>query len=287
VTVRDAFATAFRRFWRYLGILSLQVLFAGAIPAVGMFVVFFIIGIVSVAAKASAGGATFAVLMVFVALGAILVLGLIALWVWLRFSLAFPASMAEDRKVWDSMKRSNQLSKGTRGRIFVMYPLITILTVIVTYAMVIPVDLALGLKVQKIFVAGNAAAAIPLAVRIANLVISFLVRTFVFPVSVIALVLFYNDQRTRNEGYDIEQLMVQAGWYSQAPAPDVADGAFESTPGVIPETNANVGTRDEQAIETEPAVVPEEKSTHGNLDGIAERHHEVSLEQPLPGVDGE
>jgi hypothetical protein len=44
----------------------------------------------------------------------------------------------------------------------------------------------------------------------------------VMPVYAIAQFLFFNDQRTRQEGYDIEQLMVQAGWNELAPAPACA-----------------------------------------------------------------
>jgi hypothetical protein len=57
--------------------------------------------------------------------------------------------------------------------------------------------------------------------QLANLIISFLVRVFVMPIYSTALLLFYFDQRTRMEGYDIEQLIAQAGW-SRMPFPPPA-----------------------------------------------------------------
>jgi hypothetical protein len=87
----------------------------------------------------------------------------------------------------------------------------------------------------------------PILLQVVNLFISFLERSFVMPIYAIALLLFYNDQRTRQEGYDIELLMVQAGWPEMPSAvlpgtsevssheapPETMPGAPESGPGDV------------------------------------------------------
>jgi membrane-anchored glycerophosphoryl diester phosphodiesterase (GDPDase) len=217
VTIRSAYAYAFRNFWRSLGLLSLQVLFAGVIPGVVFFVALFVTVMIIVGVTAALGKVAAGVLTILLMLGLMLAFFAVACWIWLRLCLAFPASVAEGRKVWDSIKRSNQLSKGTRGRIFVMYLLVFILAFIATYALVIPLDFALGFRFDRIFAPGSRAGVVPVVVQIANLVVSFLGRIVIMPVPLIAVVLFYQDQRTRNEGYDIEQLMAQAGWSNLPP----------------------------------------------------------------------
>jgi len=55
------------------------------------------------------------------------------------------------------------------------------------------------------------------------------------PVSWIALVLFYYDQRIRKEGFDIEWMMQQAGMTQPAPMAQPAAGGIVSAPGVHPD----------------------------------------------------
>lgn len=49
------------------------------------------------------------------------------------------------------------------------------------------------------------------AVQIFYVIVNFALQTLITPAYVIALVLFYYDQRVRGEGYDIEWMMEQAG----------------------------------------------------------------------------
>ena len=51
-----------------------------------------------------------------------------------------------------------------------------------------------------------------------NVLVNFTVQTLLAPVSWIALVLFYFDQRIRKEGFDIEWMMEQAGLTQPATA---------------------------------------------------------------------
>jgi hypothetical protein len=64
---------------------------------------------------------------------------------------------------------------------------------------------------------------------------SFAVQALVKPVYGIALTLFYYDQRIRNEGFDIEWMMMQAGMVpapqtAPTPAPWLAATQTESLP---------------------------------------------------------
>ena len=218
-TIRGSYAQSFRRFWRYVGIVSLQVLFAGIIPGVAVSVIVFLGAIVTALSSRAGGGPAMALLLglfMFLLFVAAIVL---CVWIWLRFCLAFPASAVEDKKPWPSLQRSAQLTKGTRGRIFVMYLLVFILTIVAYYALTLPVDIILKLTLYKSMAALALITKPPIVLQIVNLVVSCLERAFTLPIYAISLVLFYNDQRTRMEGYDIEQLMDRAGWSSVPPAP--------------------------------------------------------------------
>ena len=218
-TIRGSYAQSFRRFWRYVGIVSLQVLFAGIIPGVAVSVIVFLGAIVTALSSRAGGGPAMALLLglfMFLLFVAAIVL---CVWIWLRFCLAFPASAVEDKKPWPSLQRSAQLTKGTRGRIFVMYLLVFILTIVAYYALTLPIDIILKLTLYKSMAALAIITKPPIVLQIVNLVVSCLERAFTLPIYAISLVLFYNDQRTRMEGYDIEQLMDRAGWSSVPPVP--------------------------------------------------------------------
>lgn len=219
VTIRATYAYGFRNFWRYLGIFSLQILFAGVLPgAVFTFIIFIGSMLIAVAATTSLGKGM-AVVFGLITILLVVALFVVAIWIWLRCCLAFPVCVTEQKKVWPSMQRSVQLSKGSRGRIFVMYLLVFILTIVTFYALKAPVDIVLKLTVYKSMGGMAMLTKPPLLLQVIDLFISFLERSFVTPIYAIALLLFYNDQRTRQEGYDIELLMAQAGWSSLPPIP--------------------------------------------------------------------
>jgi len=68
------------------------------------------------------------------------------------------------------------------------------------------------------------------------LVVDFTAQVLLAPVSWIALVLFYYDQRIRKEGFDIEWMMQQAGLTQQASATPPAEDAGISEPVTPPDT---------------------------------------------------
>lgn len=230
-SIRNAYAQAFQRFWRYVGIFFLQMLFAFVIPGAAVSVLVFVAAIIGAIASRGGGGPVLAILVGLFMLLVFFVTIAICFWIWIRFCLAFPASAVENKKAWPSLQRSAQLSKGTRGRIFVMYLLVVILTLVAYYALTLPIDIVLKLTMYKSMAALALLTKPPIVLQIVNLVINCLERAFVLPIYSIALVLFYNDQRTRMEGYDIEQLMDRAGWSALPAAPPV----FAASPAAPPE----------------------------------------------------
>jgi hypothetical protein len=88
----------------------------------------------------------------------------------------------------------------------------------ISAALLIPITILLTVIFSKGMSAPSPPPMFLILFETANLSVSFLVRAFVTPIYSIALLLFYYDQRTRNEGYDIEQLMAKAGW-TEIPPP--------------------------------------------------------------------
>jgi hypothetical protein len=236
-TVRDSYGFAFLHFWRYLGILFLQALLSWIVPSAAATILAVIAGILATLLAKTGPENILGPMWVILAILLFLVLIVVSVLLWLRFSLAYPASITEGTKAWPSMQRSGQLSRGTRGRILALYALLWVLSLVVSLALAIPVDIIVALIMRSSFAPGHSPTAFLNALQIVNLGTNFLVRSIIMPVYSIALLLFYNDQRTRLEGYDIEQLMETAGWSSLPPAPTgglisaaPAEGYFSAPP---------------------------------------------------------
>lgn len=143
----------------------------------------------------------------------------------LRYSLAVPACTVENLNARAAIKRSIFLSKGSRGRIFML----GLLTVIIEVGFV-------GLTQGFFIIAGvKHKGIIPLWMSILQQILAFLTNTFVGPIYATGFTLFYFDQRVRKEGFDIEHMMQAAGMVpspavSEAP-PDVEGLATEPGSG--------------------------------------------------------
>ena len=123
------------------------------------------------------------------------------IWLTLRYSLAVPASMLEDLNVQASLDRSSDLTEGSRGRIFVIYFLVWILTV--TFAM-------LGAFAATLVGFHGGRQAGPQGMVLQYL-ITFVTNSLVYPLLYIALSLIYYDQLVRKEAFDIEHMMTTKG----------------------------------------------------------------------------
>ena len=118
--------------------------------------------------------------------------------------------VVEKKPAWESLTRGWNLSQGTRGRIFVMILLVIALAIAVSMIAAIPSLIAISVIAAQ----GNGAAQSSTAFVVAEVVrviVDFVLQTLLAPISSIALVLFYYDQRIRKEGYDIEWMMQAAG----------------------------------------------------------------------------
>jgi len=130
----------------------------------------------------------------------------------LRYSLAVPASVVEDLKARKALRRSIDLSKGARGRIFLLGLLIAV------------IQMGLVLITQLFFVVASFQALKqhqlpPVWLQVLQQVVGFFTNSFIGPMYATGLTLFYYDQRIRKEGFDIEWMMQAAGLTAPVPPP--------------------------------------------------------------------
>ncbi len=219
ITIRGAYKAAWKRGWRYIGLLVLE----GLILMVAPGVVWTILIIALAMGQVLTGGPA-ADPNVAASAAVLLLLGLLclyALWMLILLCLAFPICVVENVGAGAALKRAVSLSKGTRGRLLVLYLLGTALRWGLSLVMFIPLILILtlipGLNTpQHAGIVGS----------IAVIVVyggGFLNRGVTKPIYTIAQMLFYFDQRIRKEGFDIEWMMRQAGMVAEpVPVPEAA-----------------------------------------------------------------
>ncbi len=121
----------------------------------------------------------------------------------LMWALTIPVAVLEDKGLRDATSRSSELTKGSRGRIFMIYFLFAVLTYIVYLLWEVPIFAAIG-----IFAHGRRPmTAVPVWTQIAFPVGTFLSQCLVGPLLTIALSLVYYDQRVRKEAFDMQLMM--------------------------------------------------------------------------------
>jgi hypothetical protein len=207
LTIRAAFKSVRPRFWRYLGLMMLQGLFAVGIPTAAAGVLIAALGFLASLAGSGSAGSIFAGFLVFcvftVAAVAVIMLALAC-------SMAMAVCVVEDKPAWESLNRALKLSKGTRGRIFLMFLLVWALSFVLSMMAYIP-TLIIATAVTAIGHGAEYATLTLIVAEILNFLINFAIQTLITPVYTTGLVLFYYDQRIRKEGFDIEWMMTQAG----------------------------------------------------------------------------
>jgi hypothetical protein len=145
----------------------------------------------------------------------------------LRYALSIPACAVENLPARDAIRRSIQLSKGSRGRIFML----GLLAVIIQFGLT-------GITQGFFIVVGiKHHGVIPVWMTVVQQFLAFLTNTFVGPIYATGFTLFYYDQRVRHEGYDIERMMQSAGMTQ--PSPPAAQPAIE------PANSPELGVRHE------------------------------------------
>ncbi|MGA2834761.1 MAG: hypothetical protein ABSE55_16975 [Terracidiphilus sp.] len=237
-TIRDAYRSVWNKGWRYVGLYLLLAVIIGGIPmAAWIAMIFLAVGMAALGQATGAGS----VIGVLVGIGAFVVVIALIGYVFsmvLRLSLAFPACVVEQIGARAAVKRSSILSKGTKGRIFVLFLLAAVLSWMLSMGVTLPLTIIIALLPGMSNPQHAPIAAIVIAVI--GYGAAFAVQALIGPVYGIALVLFYYDQRIRLEGFDIEWMMRQAGMVA---APTPTQEAAPWLPAVPIKTGA---------IETEP-----------------------------------
>ncbi len=250
ITIRGALKSVRPRFWRYLWFMILQGILVALIP--GAIAGAMIAPLIYMAFKAGgdpAAGIAFGFLAFLIGAAALVVIT----WRGLGYSLSLAVCVVEKKPAWGSLTRGWNLSQGTRGRIFVMILLVIALAIAVSMIAAIPSLIVIGVIAAQ----GNGAAQSSTAFVVAEVVraiVDFVLQALLAPISSIALVLFYYDQRIRKEGYDIEWMMLQAGL-----APQQAESGFAAQAFVLgPSQPASAAPSSSDAPEiSAPAAPPD------------------------------
>jgi hypothetical protein len=251
-TIRGAYRSILPRLGRYLWLMTMVAFFI-YLPFVIIFTAYFVFFFVyavrrhlfapgAANANPAAFGVIAAVTFVFFlfALAALVYAILMAL----RYSLAIPASVIEDLKARTAIKRSIELTKGSRGRIFIL--LLLILAIEIGFIIITQLFF-----IVAAFTAARRHATVPVWMQIAQQVVGFVTNSFIGPMYATGLTLFYYDQRVRKEGFDIELMMEAAGMNAPAPVAEAPPGA------ALPDSNAGESaTRALQDAEEETEAIP-------------------------------
>jgi hypothetical protein len=120
----------------------------------------------------------------------------------LMWALTIPVAVLEDKGLRDSLNRSAELTKGHRGRVFVIYLLFLALLYAVYMAWEVPILLFIGITARSRHMVG-----LPLWTQIAMPVGGFLSQCLAGPLMTIGLSLLYYDQRVRKEAFDLQHMM--------------------------------------------------------------------------------
>jgi hypothetical protein len=132
----------------------------------------------------------------------------------LMYALTMPVAVLEGKGISESLSRSSQLTKGHRGRIFLIYFLLTVLVTIVTMLWSVPATVAVGLVYGPI-----RSEQIPIWVQAAFQLGNFLTRSLLSPILTIAVALVYYDVRVRKEAFDLEHMLKQLTTSGLTPLP--------------------------------------------------------------------
>jgi hypothetical protein len=228
-TIRSAYRSILPRMGRYLWLMTIAT-FVCYLPFLVIYGAFFVLILLTIGLSgtmAHSGGGTdpYAGILVGLASVGLLLLSfpavIYAVWMALRYSLAVPASVVENLKARQALKRSVELTKGSRGRIFVLGLLIAV------------IQIGLGLFTQFFFIvmAFKQHGELPAWAQATQQVVGFFTNTFVGPMYATGFTLFYYDQRVRKEGFDIEWMMQAAGLKAPEPAVEPEPPSAPQIPG--------------------------------------------------------
>jgi hypothetical protein len=221
-TVRNAMASIFPRLRRFLWLMTV-VSFRAWAPLAALYVAFFAIiftllpkgfltnpAVADTVARQNPSSFLYAGIG-FLILAPFLLIALVyGVWMSLRYSLSVPACVVEDLATGPAIKRSVELSEGSRGRIFVLGLLV--------YAIRLLLGILFGFPLL-FYTIKHPGQPLPLAWMSLQEIAGFFINALIGPIYATGLTLFYYDQRIRKEGYDIEWMMQAAGLSRQLETP--------------------------------------------------------------------
>jgi len=267
VTIRGSYEAVWHCGWRSIGLSLVEFIAIWVLPFAAWFVLLlFSAGLAAVAQSAGVGGGG-----LFALAAVLVVIGLVAyaFWIAIRISLAFPAFIVERSGVWDALRRSSLLTTGTRGRILVLYLLGAALNWILSIAITLPLTIVMAM------LPGASSPQHAQATAVASLCVvygaAFAVQALTRPVYGIALMLFYYDQRIRQEGFDIEWMMMKAGLVVPRQQQPAGELRWTTPSGVVDPSVSDAapnGSEQDRAVtisETELAPPPPAHTPDGDL----------------------
>ncbi|HEY6250574.1 MAG TPA: hypothetical protein VI685_11490 [Candidatus Angelobacter sp.] len=197
-SISESYGRVFPRMGRLILIalaIILRVVLLAVILFLCLFVVILLLGLIF-ARMGSSSDRDFIVGYVF-GLLAVLTLYVLLIRLYLRYSLAVQACVLENTGTNDSMKRSAFLTLGSLWRIFLIYLLMGVIGIALSFALQSPAEL--------LFRTGS------LLALIWQFLATFVAYTLSFPISNIAISLVYYDQRVRKEAFDLQLMMESLG----------------------------------------------------------------------------
>jgi uncharacterized membrane protein len=175
-------------------VLSIIIRTVGGFIVLGIAAALLAVGAGTLLPRGSAASGIVVTVLLMAMFVAAVVLGL---YYFLRYAVAVPACVLENIKARAALKRSVHLTKGDRGRIFVIFFLVGLLNYILVFALVFPaVFLAAAIARQNVIVA-----------QVMNVIASFLAGALSGPIATIAMSLVYYDERVRKEAFDLQLMM--------------------------------------------------------------------------------
>jgi len=193
ITISGAYKALRGRVLRVLGVFALVMLLVG-VAAMAIIVAASVVGSLALigGAKTGTGGAIAGGL---VGLVAVVAGVLLAITIYVRYSLAIQACVVEDLRPIASLKRSAVLSKGARSRVLTVYFVFGLLSIIVSLAMGGVVG-GLGVLLHN-----------PMVSMILIYVTGFVAGSLTGPLATIGMSLLYYDERVRKEAFDLQLMM--------------------------------------------------------------------------------
>jgi Membrane domain of glycerophosphoryl diester phosphodiesterase len=130
------------------------------------------------------------------------------------WSLTIPVVVLEGRPMSDALARSAALTKGHRGRVFLIYFLLLVMVYVVTLLIQIPLMAGVAIGAGTIET-GELPAGAEILLALSN----FVTTSIVSPIVTIALSLVYYDERVRKEAFDLQHMLEEM---DRSPAPSPA-----------------------------------------------------------------